>query len=344
MPKKNPPTSARKEDHIRINLEQDVRSGLKTGLDSYRFIHQALPELDLEEIKLDLKLFGKQLSTPLFISSMTGGTEKARLINQNLALAAQETKIPLGLGSQRAALENPELAETYQVRKFAPDILLFANLGAVQLNYGLTPVDCQVAVDMVGADALILHLNALQEAVMPHGNTDFSGLVGKIGQVCQKLKVPVIVKEVGWGFSTRTAELLIEAGVSALDVAGAGGTSWTEVEMHRAINEHDRQIAGVFLNWGIATAETLRLVKEAAPDLTIFASGGLRNGLDVAKTIALGAVMGGMASPFLKAAAQSAEAVVGEINRVKREIQISMFGAGVGDLTSLANIQLIHDR
>jgi isopentenyl-diphosphate delta-isomerase len=269
---------------------------------------------------------------------------RARQINQNLALAAQESSIPLGLGSQRAALEDPGLAETYQVRKFAPDILLFANLGAVQLNYGLTPQDCQKAVDMVEADALILHLNALQEAVMPDGNTDFSGLVGKIGQVCQKLQVPVIVKEVGWGFSFRTAELLREAGVSALDVAGAGGTSWTEVEMHRAEKERERQIAGTFLNWGIPTAETLQQVKKAAPDLPVFASGGLRSGLDIAKTIALGAVMGGMAGPFLKAAARSPEAVLGEITRVKREIQISMFGAGVGDLSSLAEVQLIHDH
>jgi isopentenyl-diphosphate delta-isomerase len=344
MPKKTPATSARKEDHIHINLTQDVRSGLSTGLESYRFIHQALPELNLDDIRLDLELFGKRLSAPLFISSMTGGTEGARLINQNLALAAQETNLPLGLGSQRAALENPELAETYQVRKYAPDILLFANLGAVQLNYGLTPDDCQKAVDMVGADALILHLNALQEAVMSDGNTDFSGLAVKIGQVCQKLKVPVIVKEVGWGISSRAARLLTEVGVSALDVAGAGGTSWTEVEMHRAKTDQERQIASIFVNWGIPTAETIRLVKKAAPELTIFASGGLRSGLDIAKTIALGAVMGGMAGPYLKAADRSAEAVVAEIKRVKRELQISMFGAGTADLAALAETRLTHDE
>ena len=340
MPEQTPSISARKKDHIRINLDQDVRSGLSTGLERYRFIHQALPELDLEDIKLDLNLFGKKISAPLFISSMTGGTESARLINQNLALAAQDTGIPMGLGSQRAAIEKPELADTFQIREFAPDITLLANLGAVQLNYGLSAADCQSAVDMVEADALILHLNPLMEAVMAEGDTRFSGLIGKISEVCHKLEVPVIVKEVGWGISRQAAEMLAEAGVAAIDVAGAGGTSWTEVEMHRAENEPGRQIASTFVNWGIPTAESIQIVRETLPDMPILASGGLKNGLDISKTIALGAAMGGLAGPFLKAAAISSDAVVTEINRIKREIQISMFGAGAGDLKALADIQL----
>ena len=340
MPEQTPSISARKDDHIRINLDQDVRSGLSTGLEHYRFIHQALPELDLEDIKLDLNLFGKEISAPLFISSMTGGTEGARLINQNLALAAQDTGIPMGLGSQRAAIEKPELADTFQIREFAPDITLFANLGAVQLNYGLSAADCQSAVDMVEADALILHLNPLMEAVMAEGDTRFSGLIGKISEVCHQLEVPVIVKEVGWGISRQAAEMLAEAGVAAIDVAGAGGTSWTEVEMHRAENDHGRQIASTFVNWGIPTAESIQIVRETLPDMPILASGGLKNGLDISKTIALGAAMGGLAGPFLKAAAISSDAVVTEINRIKREIQISMFGAGAGDLKALADIQL----
>ena len=340
MPKQTPSTSARKEEHIRINLDQDVQSGLSTELERYRFIHQALPELDLEDIKLDLNLFGKEISAPLFISSMTGGTEGARLINQNLALAAQDTGIPMGLGSQRAAIEKPELADTFQIREFAPDITLFANLGAVQLNYGLSAADCQNAVDMVEADALILHLNPLMEAVMAEGDTRFSGLIGKISEVCHQLEVPVIVKEVGWGISRQAAEMLAEAGVAAIDVAGAGGTSWTEVEMHRAENDHGRQIASTFVNWGIPTAESIQIVRETLPDMPILASGGLKNGLDISKTIALGAAMGGLAGPFLKAAAISSDAVVTEINRIKREIQISMFGAGAGDLKALADIQL----
>jgi len=340
MPKQTPSTSARKEEHIRINLDQDVRSGISTGLERYRFVHQALPELDLEDIKLDLNLFGKKISAPIFISSMTGGTEGARLINQNLALAAQSTGIPMGLGSQRAAIEKPELADTFQIREFAPDIILFANLGAIQLKYGLSTADCQSAVDMVEADALILHLNPLMEAVMAEGDTRFSGLIGKIGEVCHQLEVPVIVKEVGWGISRKAAEMLAEAGVAAIDVAGAGGTSWTEVEMHRAENDLGRQIASTFVNWGIPTAESIQLVRETLPDMPILASGGLRNGLDISKTIALGAAMGGLAGPFLKAAAISADAVVSEINRIKREIQISMLGAGAGNLKALADIQL----
>jgi isopentenyl-diphosphate delta-isomerase len=271
---------------------------------------------------------------------MTGGTEKAGKINRILAAAAQETGIPMGVGSQRVALENPQITETFAVRNSAPDILLFANLGAIQLNYELTPDDCQKAVDMIEADALILHLNPLQEAVMDDGNTNFAGLVKKIESVCRSLPVPVIIKEVGWGISRQDAVKLKEAGVAAIDIAGAGGTSWTEVEMHRAKTEMGQKIASAFVNWGIPTSESIGLVKTAAPDLPIFASGGIRNGMEIAKTIALGAVMGGMASPFLKAADQSLDAVVQEINRIKREIQISMFAVGAGDLDQLAQTPL----
>jgi len=340
MSKKSSSTSSRKADHIRINLDQDVRSRLTTGLEYYRFTHQALPEMNLEDIKLELSLFGKELSAPLFISSMTGGTEKAGSINQNLAEAAQETGIPMGVGSQRAALENSSLKGTFQVRQIAPDILLFANLGAVQLNYGLSVDDCRRAVDMIEADGLILHLNPLMEAVMPEGDTRFAGLLGKIENTCKTLEVPVIVKEVGYGISNRAAIQLHNAGVKALDIAGAGGTSWTEVEMHRAETDHQRKIASAFADWGIPTAETIKSVHNAVPNLPIFASGGLHNGVDLSKCIALGAMMGGMAGPFLRAATNSAQAVIDEINRVKKEIQISMFAAGAGDLETLAEIQL----
>ena len=340
MLKKGSSISQRKSDHIQINLEQDVQSGLNTGLDNYRFGHQALPELALEEITLETSIFGKRISAPLFISSMTGGTEKAGEINQILAAAAQETGIPMGVGSQRAALEDPELSKSFQVRKTAPDILLFANLGAVQLNYGLTADDCQNAVDMIEADALILHLNPLQEAVMDDGDTNFSGLTKKIEAVCQSLPVPVIAKEVGWGISTQAANQLRDAGISAIDIAGGGGTSWTEVEMHRARTKTGKKIASAFVNWGIPTSETIQQVKQTVPDLPIFSSGGIRNGVEIAKTIALGALMGGMASPFLKAADESTEAVIEEINRIKREIQICMFAVGAGDLEQLSQTPL----
>ena len=341
MAKKTSTTSSRKADHIRINLTENVVSGTSTGLERYAFLHQALPELDLKEIKLELSLFGKHITAPLFISSMTGGTAEAGKINRILAAAAQDAGIPMGVGSQRAALEDDQLAESFQVREVAPDILLFANLGAVQLNYGLDIADCQRAVDMIEADALILHLNPLQEAVMPKGDTNFSGLVGKIEEVCKTLSVPVIAKEVGWGISSQAARLLLNAGISAIDVAGAGGTSWTEVEMHRAETDVQRQVASSFVDWGIPTAESIQIVRDLAPHLPIFASGGIRNGVEIAKSIALGAEMAGLAGPFLKAAATSQEAVQQVIDRITTEIRISMFAAGARDLKALREIQLI---
>jgi len=197
---------------------------------------------------------------------MTGGTSEAARINRNLALAAQAHGVALGVGSQRAALEHPELAFTFQVRREAPDIMLFANLGAVQLNYGYTTDDCRRAVEMIEADALILHLNPLQEALQPEGNTRFAGLAAKIEEVCRALEVPVVVKEVGWGISEQAARMLAEAGVAAIDVAGAGGTSWSQVEMHRAPTAFQRQLAAAFVAWGIPTAESILAVRRAAPD------------------------------------------------------------------------------
>jgi len=341
MAEKTPSTSSRKADHIRINLTEEVRSGRSTGLEGYSFPHQALPELDLDEICLEGNLFGKEIKAPLFISSMTGGTTEAGKINRVLAEAAQEAGIPMGVGSQRAALEDEQLADSFQVRKAAPDIPLFANLGAVQLNYGLTVADCQRAVEMIEADALILHLNPLQEAVMAEGNTNFSGLIDKIEEVCKSLPVPVIAKEVGWGISKEAAITLKNAGVSAIDVAGAGGTSWTEVEMHRAETETQRQVASSFVNWGIPTAESIQIVRGAAPDITIFASGGIRSGVEIAKSIALGATLAGLAGPFLIAATQSSSAVLQVIDRLTREIRISMFACGTRDLKALREIQLI---
>ena len=339
MPKVTP-IGSRKADHIRINLEEDVQSGITTGLEKYRFIHQALPELDLEVIDTEINLFSHKLSAPILISSMTGGTEQAGTINRTLAIAAQETQVALGLGSQRAAIEQPELIVTYQVRRYAPDIVLFANLGAIQLNYSYGLDECQRAVDTIAADALILHLNPLQEAVQPEGDTRFSDLLVKIERVCANLSVPVIVKEVGWGISRQAAKQLHEAGVAAVDVAGAGGTSWTQVEMHRAQDARQANIAAAFIDWGIPTAQSILNVKEMAPAMTIFASGGLRNGVDIAKCIALGASLGGMAGPFLKAAAQSEQKVIETIQDLTRQIKICMFAAGAKDISSLKRLEL----
>jgi isopentenyl-diphosphate delta-isomerase len=341
--KKVTPISSRKSDHIRINLEQDVNSGLTTGLERYRFVHRAVPELDLQDIDLSQELFGKKLKSPLLISSMTGGTQEAAQINRTLAMAAQETGIAMGVGSQRAAIENPDLAPTYQVRQAASDILLFANLGAVQLNYGYGLEQCQRAVDMIAADALILHFNALQEAVQPEGDTHFAGLLKKIEVLCRALPVPVIAKEVGWGFSERDARWLAEAGVRAIDVAGAGGTSWSQVEMHRAKDESQARLAAAFINWGIPTSQAILNVRRAAPELKVIASGGLRTGVDIAKCIALGARLGGMAGPYLKAAVRSLDDTVQTIQEVHREIQVCMFAAGAVDLEELSKTRLVEE-
>ena len=333
-------TGSRKFDHIRINLEKDVRSSLTTGLERYQFIHRALPERNLEDVDLGLSLFGRQLLAPILISSMTGGTEEAGVINRTLAIAAQKTGIAMGLGSQRAAIEQPDLAASFQVRAEAPDILLFANLGAVQLNYGYGFDECNRAVEMIRADALILHFNALQEAVQPEGDTRFEGLLRKIEVICRNLPVPVIAKEVGWGFSELDAQRLAEAGVAAIDVAGAGGTSWSQVEMHRATTERQARLAAAFVNWGIPTSDAILNVRHAAPNITVIASGGLRSGVDIAKCIALGATLGGMAEPFLKAASLSLDDTIQTIDDLKRQIKVCMFSVGAGNLNELSETTL----
>jgi len=337
----NDTIGSRKADHIRINLEEDVSSGLSTGLERYRFIHDALPELDLKNIDLNQELLSKKISSPILISSMTGGTPDAERINHVLAIAAQEMGIAMGVGSQRVALEDPKTARTFQVRGDAPDILLFANIGAIQLNYGYGVSECQRAVDMIEADALILHFNPLQEAIQPEGDSNYSNLLLKIESVCNKLSVPVIAKEVGWGFSQNTAVQLANAGVKIIDVAGAGGTSWSQVEMHRATNPSQARIAATFIDWGIPTADAIINVRKASPDMIIFASGGIRNGLEIAKCIALGASLGGMASPFLKAANQSVEDTIQVINEIQAEIMITMFAAGAGNIDQLKRTSMV---
>jgi isopentenyl-diphosphate delta-isomerase len=334
---------SRKEDHIRINLENDVRSGIRTGLERFRFIHRALPELNLDEVELGQTLFGRQLQAPILISSMTGGTADAAKINRVLAQAAQATHIAMGVGSQRAAIDHPELSPSFQVRDYAPDILLFANLGAVQLNYGYGVEQCLKAVEMIAADALVLHFNPLQEALQPEGDTRFAGLLDKVRTVCQEVSVPVIAKEVGWGFSRVDARHLMDAGVAAIDVAGAGGTSWSQVEMHRAKNESQARLAAAFVDWGIPTSQAICNVRQAAPGLTVIASGGLRSGTDIAKCLALGAKLGGMAGPFLKSAALSLEATLQTVAEIQREIQICMFATGSANLQALSADLLVYE-
>ncbi len=334
----------RKLDHLRICLDEDSQfTNLTTGLERYRFIHQALPEIDLAEVRLSSALLGKQLDAPLIISSMTGGTKEAEHINLSLAEAAQGLGVAMGVGSQRAALEDPTLAHTYQVRSVAPDILLLANLGAVQLNYEYDLEDCHRAVDMIEADALILHLNPLQECLQSGGNTNFSALLTKIEEVCYHLPVPVVVKEVGWGISKRVANMLAQAGVAAIDVAGAGGTSWSAVERQRALDEKTDHIAETFADWGIPTAESVQMAREGAPDTTIIGSGGIRTGVDVAKVIALGAHAGGIATPLLEPSTIGAAAVVSKLEEVIEELRMTMFLVGVSNMEALRDTSLLRE-
>jgi isopentenyl-diphosphate delta-isomerase len=319
----------RKSEHLHINLEKDVSfPRLTTGLERYHFVHNALPELDLDEIDLSTVFLSKSLHLPLLISSMTGGTAEAQRINYHLAEGAQAAGIAMGLGSLRATLEAPHLLETFRVRHLAPDILLMANLGAAQLNTGFGPDDCQRAVDLVEADALILHLNPLQEALQVDGDTGWRGLLDKIGTVCHRLDVPVVAKEVGWGISAPLARRLMEVGVEAIDVAGAGGTSWSQVEMYRAPDERQRRLCAHFADWGIPTAAAVTDIRAALPEIPLIASGGLRSGMDLAKSLALGADLGGLAGPFLKAANISSEAVAEAAAEIANVVKTVMFCLG----------------
>lgn len=329
-------TQSRKADHIRICLEEDVQFGETTnGLERYRFTHCCLPEIDRNDIDTSTTFLGKQLGAPLLISSMTGGTEQAGMINRRLAELAQQYKFAMGVGSQRVAVEKPQVAKTFAIRKYAPDVLLFANVGAVQLNYTYGLDECLQIIDMLEADALILHINPLQECIQPRGDVNFRGLLDKVSELCSKLSVPVIAKEVGNGISGAMAEKLIAAGVQAIDVAGAGGTSWAKVEGERAENAMQRRLGRTFADWGIPTADCITSVRAIAPDIPLIASGGLRDGLEVAKAIALGADIAGLALPFLQAAIES-EAALQELAQVLiAEITTVLFCTGNTDLHQL---------
>ncbi len=329
-------TVQRKAEHIRICLESDVQFQTQgSGFDQYQFTHSCLPELDYQEIDLTTKLLGKHLGAPILISSMTGGTPQAKEINHRLATVAQEYRLAMGVGSQRVAIEKPEVADTFQVRQLAPDILLLANLGAVQLNYRYGIEECLRAVELLEADALILHLNPLQECIQPQGDTNFKGLLDRIATVCARLPVPVIAKEVGNGISAPMAQQLIAAGVSGIDVAGAGGTSWAKVESERAKTALQRRLGQTFGDWGIPTTECITTIRQMAPTLPLIASGGLKNGLDIAKAIALGADVGGLALPFLQAADTSTAAVAELVQILMAEIQTVLFCTGNANLATL---------
>ena len=337
-------TSTRKAEHLRINLEEDVAAkGVSSGYAGYHFVHCALPELDLADVSTATRVLGWDLDAPLFISCMTGGTDSAGRINEVLAETAERHRIGLGLGSARVLLERPAALRSFAVRAVAPSIPLLVNLGAVQLNRGVGIDECRRLIDLLGADALVLHLNPLQEALQPEGDTCFAGLLGRIEAITADLEVPLIVKEVGWGISADLVRALLDAGVAAVDVAGAGGTSWSEVERHR-LSGGDARVAAEFAGWGIPSSMALRQARDAAPDAVILASGGVRSGLDVAVAAALGADLVGAAGPFLRAAASGVDACMDLAADWIRVLRVAMFCTGSSDLAALrASGRLVRD-
>jgi isopentenyl-diphosphate Delta-isomerase len=334
-------TESRKADHIRIVLDEDVSfRQTSTGLESYRLVHSALPEVDLDAIDTGTTFLGHRLAFPLLIASMTGGTAEGGRLNHMLAEAAQAGGIGMGMGSARVVLEQPGVVGSFQVRDVAPDILLLANLGAVQLNYGYGVDACRRLLDLTQADALYLHLNPLQEALQPEGDTRFSGLLRHIEAVCRDLEAPVVVKEVGWGLSARVARQLIDAGVAALDVAGAGGTSWSQVEYYRQGSPAEQEIAASFREWGIPTALSLGMVRDTDPDIPLIASGGVQTGIDIAKSLALGADVATIAGPLLRAVAASSESLDQRLEVVRRQFKIAMFATGSPDVKALRSAEI----
>jgi isopentenyl-diphosphate delta-isomerase len=265
-------TASRKAEHLRINLEEDVLSGTTSGFERWRFTPLALPDLDLDEVDTSTVFLGHKLAAPLLVSCMTGGTMEATAVNRVLAAVAGAQGIAIGLGSGRALLEDATLISSFDVRDLAPGVPLLANLGAVQLLRGVTAADCARLVEMLRADALVLHLNALQEALQEGGDVQFRGLLASIEALCGTLEKPVVVKEVGWGIPPDDARRLFDAGVAAVDVAGAGGTSWSEVERHRASGRAARA-ALAFRDWGLPTAEAVRRARNAVPAGVLVASG-----------------------------------------------------------------------
>lgn len=334
--------SKRKEGHI-----DAVLSGLanaratSAGFEQIHFEHCALPELDLDQIDLSTEFLGKTLRRPFLISSMTGGHVHAERINTVLAEAAQSLGLALGVGSQRVALAEGAFHGTNRsLRRIAPDIALYGNVGAAQLReYAVE--DMQRAVDMIGADALILHLNPLQEALQAGGDTRWSGLLERLRRLCAQLPMPVIVKEVGFGISAKVALRLVDCGVAAIDVAGAGGTSWSAVEGRLATDPQLAELAEIYRDWGIPTATALRQVRAALPGLPLIGSGGIRHGLDAAKALHLGANVVGQAGPLLRAAINGIEPLLAHFALLEQGLRLACFATGSANLSALRDARLL---
>ncbi|OLC22413.1 MAG: type 2 isopentenyl-diphosphate Delta-isomerase [Thaumarchaeota archaeon 13_1_40CM_4_48_7] len=335
----------RKKDGIDIPLQKNVQAKTtSTYLEYVKLVHNALPELDYDDIDTSTKFLDKKFAAPIIIDSMTGGTDEATVINGRLGELAEKYGFGMGLGSQRAGLKSEELAATYSIaRKNAPNAFLIANIGGAQLAKGLTIDEARKIVKMIKANALVVHLNPLQELVQPEGEPRYRGVLGKISDLAKTIDVPVIVKEVGAGISREVAIKLEMAGVAAINVAGAGGTSWAGVEKLRAEAVKDdlkRHLGEMFWDWGIPTAASLIEARKAVR-IPLIASGGLRNGLEVAKCIALGASIAAMAYPFLRAASQSRENLFAFADMLLAELRSAMFLVGARNISALASSKYI---
>ncbi len=332
----------RKRDHIGIVLSGKARHSRAAGFDEIAFRHNALPDCDYAEIDLSTAFLGRRLRLPYLASSMTGGPEMSEGINRAIAEAAQHMGFALGVGSQRIALTTGEshgLDRT--LRNLAPDVPIYANLGAVQLVHGMGRDQAMRAVEQIGADALILHLNPLQEALQEGGDRDWRGVGAAIAQLARDFPVPIIVKEVGSGISAEVARRLVDFGVAAVDVAGAGGTSWAAVEGRRAGDAAGQELGEVFRDWGIPTPDCLAEIHQALPNLPLVASGGIRNGLDGAKAIRLGATLVGQAGTLLPAAMRGTEAVITHVTAWATALRIACFATGSRNLRELRSAALI---
>lgn len=337
--------TTRKNQHLDIVLaSQRARPVVASGFERLHFEHCALPELDLAAVDLSTSLFGKLLAAPLLISSMTGGAQRAEAINHHLAEAAEELGIALAVGSQRVALERggDGTGLSRELRRLAPSVPLLGNIGAAQLVQGYGVDQARRALEMIDADALIIHLNPLQEAVQNRGDRNWCGVLSAIERLAAVLEAPLVVKEVGSGLSARVARQLLDAGVTVLDVAGAGGTNWAAVESERAVNAHQRGVAEAFANWGIPTAQAIASVRQACPDAILIGSGGIANGIDAAKAIRLGANLVGQAAAVLESALLSSEAVVEHFRVLTEQLRIVCFCTGSASLAELAQAPLLR--
>jgi isopentenyl-diphosphate delta-isomerase len=338
-------TRERKGDHIKICLEKDVQAKrTTTGLDDIFFVHRALPEIDREKIDLSTRLFDHEFSAPIIVGAMTGGTSEATKINKTIAEAVQELGLGMGVGSQRAAIEDAKLECSFaETRKKAPTAFLIANIGAPQLVQGWRLDQAQIAVNMIDADALAIHLNPLQEAIQPEGETNYENALAKIKETATSLNVPVIVKETGAGIATEEARKLEEAGVKGIDVSGAGGTSWAAVEYYRAkaaMDEKGERLGQTFWDWGIPTAVSVFEVSNSV-NVPIIASGGIRTGLDVAKSLALGSSLVSVSAPVLRPATQGVDQVKKTLELIIEELKNAMFLTGSDTIKKLKKVPLV---